>query len=234
MLKLVVYPGAFQEPSASPFCVKAMCLLKMADLAHEIEETNDPRKAPKRKLPVLVNGSAVIADSDQIRDYLEETSGFDFDAGLNAEQRAVSRAVIRMLEEHLYFALVCDRWGNDANWAHTKRAYFSHIPFPMNGLVTRMVRKQALGAMDGQGMGRHSDAERFERVRKDIDAVADLLGDKPFLFGEAPKAADVTAVTMLGAGAAAPVPTDTSRYIAGHDTLSAYIERGRQALYPQA
>lgn len=232
MLKLVVYPGAFAEPSASPFCVKALCLLKLSGLKHAVEETHDPRKAPKRKLPILLDGDKAIADSDQIRDHLEAAHGCDFDRGLTEEQRAVSRAVIRMMEEHLYFTLVCDRWGNDANWAHTKRVYFAHIGFPMNGLVTRMVRKQALGALDGQGMGRHSDAERFARVKKDIDSVATLLGDKPFLFGEQPSAADVSAVTMLAAGAVAPVPTETSAYIAGHPVLSAYIERGRKAFYP--
>ena len=182
MLQLVVYPGAFEEPSASPFCVKAMCLLKMAGLEHRIEETNDPRKAPKRKLPILVDGDSVIPDSDQIRDHIERHYDFDFDRSLSTEQRAVSRAVIRMLEEHLYFALVWDRWGNDENWAHTKRSYFAHIPFPLNGFVTRQIRKQALGQLDGQGMGRHNDAERLERAKKDIDAAAELLGDKAFLL----------------------------------------------------
>ncbi len=232
MLKLVVYPGAFEEPSASPFCVKAMCLLKRSGLEHEVEETNDPRKAPKAKFPILIDGDSVVPDSDQIRDYIERKTGFDFDAGLDAAQRATSRAVIRMLEEHVYFALVCDRWGDDANWAHVKRVYFSHIGFPMQGLVTRMVRKQALGQTEGQGMGRHSDAERFARVKKDIDAVATLLGDKPFLFGAEPTAADLSAVPMLAASAVAPVPTETSRYVSGNAILTGYIERGRREFYP--
>ena len=232
MLKLIVYPSSFGEPSASPFCVKAMCLLKLAGLDHEVHETRDPRKAPKGKLPVLEDNGAVIADSDQIRNHLERKAGIDFDRGLGAEQRATARAVIRMLEEHVYFALVYDRWANDANWAHVKRAYFPGIPFPFHGIVTRFVRKQVLGQLHGQGMGRHSDAERAQRIKKDIEAVSALVGDKPFLFGDEPTAADVTAVTMLRAATATPVPTETTDLMRQDAGLMAYLERGREAFYP--
>lgn len=232
MLKLVVYPPHFGEPSASPFSVKALCLLQQSGLAHEVERINDPRKAPKQKLPMLLDGDRVVPDSDQIRDYLEQKTGIDFDEGLSPEQRAASRAVIRMLEEHVYFAILCDRWMHDGNWERIKAAFFSEIPALMRGLVTRQIRKQVAAQAHAQGMGRHSDGERFERIRKDIDAVTALVGDKPFLFGEAPKAADLSAVAVLRAALAAPVPTETSRYIAQDARLMAYLERGREALYP--
>ena len=53
-----------------------------------------------------------------------------------------------------------------------------------------------------------------------------------FSFGDEPTAADISAVTMLAAAAVVPVPTEISRYVAGHAKLSAYIERGRKAFYP--
>ncbi|MCP4710238.1 MAG: glutathione S-transferase family protein, partial [Planctomycetes bacterium] len=150
MMKLTVYPNNFTEPSDSPFCVKAMCLLEMADQQWTPHFSSDPRKAPKAKFPVLQDGDRLIADSDQIRDYLENTYQVDFDNGLGSEQRGISRAVIRMAEEHLYFALVCDRWVNDANWAQIKKAYFKDIPFLVNGFITRMIRKQVFGQLNGQ------------------------------------------------------------------------------------
>lgn len=232
MLKLVVYPALFGEPSASPFCVKAMGLLKLAGLSYSIEATDDPRKAPKAKLPVLQDSGAVIADSDQIRDHIEKTLGLDFDEGLDPAQQAVSRAVIRMMEEHLYFAIVCDRWINDDNWAHVKRTFFTGIPVPLKGLVTNYVRKQARAQLHGQGMGRHNKDERFERVRKDISAIVTLLGEKPFLFGDKPSAADISVVAMLRAAMVAPVATDLSSFIAGNATLTRYLDRGREAIYP--
>ncbi len=234
MNTLVIYPAVFGEPSASPFCVKALCMLKAAGIEYEVEETADPRKAPKAKLPIMATDDGVIADSDQIRDYLEHNAGIDFDEGLDRGDRAASRAMIRMVEEHIYFAIVCDRWGNDENWAHVREAFFSNIPFPVRGLISGHIRKQALASLNGQGMGRHSDTERFERVQKDIVAIRDTIGNKPFLFGDHPSAADMSVVAMLSAAVATPVETDTSRFIRNDSALAAYMKRGRERLYPEA
>jgi len=114
-MKLNAYAPFFGEPSGSPFCVKAMCLLEMAGGKWQLSKDVDPRKAPKQKLPTLTDNGKTIADSDAIRDYLEEEFDMDFDDGLSAEQRAISRALIRMTEENLYFGIVCDRWINDDN-----------------------------------------------------------------------------------------------------------------------
>lgn len=231
---LVVFPAAFGEPSASPFCVKAEVMCRLAGLPHRLHVTVDPRGAPRGKLPYLETGHGPVADSDGIRDYLEREHGADFDTGLTAEERAVSRAIVRMMEEHLYFAIVADRWATDANWAVIKRLFFGDVPWPMRGLATRQVRSQVIGNLRGQGIGRFDAAGRAERALKDVRAVADLLGEKRFLFGDRPTAADISAVTMLRAAAAAPVATEISRFIDGHAGLMAYLERGRAALYPQA
>lgn len=229
---LTAYASHFGEPSGSPFCVKAICLLEVAGAQWQLSKNVDPRKAPKQKLPTLTDNGKTIADSDAIREYLEEAFDMDFDDGLSAEQRAISRAFIRMIEENLYFGIVCDRWINDENWPHIRKAYFSEIPKLINGFITKKIRQQAIGSTMGQGMGRHSEQERFERCKKDIDAIATLLGDKPFLFGTTPKAADISAIPFLRAMAGAPVATLSSRYINAHDTLPAYLQRGKDAFYP--
>lgn len=231
-LELITYGALFGEPSASPFCVKAMCLLQMAGVDWKPRVTADPRKAPKAKLPVLRDGDRVIPDSEQIREHLQNHHGADFNKGLSPAQRGTGRAVTRMMDEHFYFAVVCDRWMNDANWAVIRDAYFSQIPKLVRKPVAGMVRKQALGQVRGQGMGRHADSERLDRCRHDIDAVLALLGDKPFLLGDAPVAADASAVPMLRAAAAPPVPTPLSNHINANDKLMAYLARGRDAMYP--
>lgn len=230
-MKLIVYPAHFGEPSASPFCVKVMMLLNVAGLDYTVEETADPRKAPKRKLPVLNDDGRIVADSDQIRDYIEQHYGYDFDGGLTDEQRAISRSIIRMVEEHLYFAIVCDRWMNDDNWEHMKRAFFPDIPFPVKGIVTKFVRKQALFGLDGQGMGRYSTEERFERVSKDVAALSALTKKSPFLFGDTPTAADMSAISMLRSALGTPVATSLTNLINGDANLMEYIGRGQQSLY---
>jgi len=234
MLELHTYPPAFDSPSASPFGGKVMALLKLAGADYTVKFNADPRKAPKQKLPVLIDGGKTIADSDFIRAHLETSCNIDFDAGLTPEQRATSRAVIRMVEEHLYFALVCDRWLNDANWAQVRVRFFSKIPAPIRGFITKQIRKQVRAQVTAQGMARHSVAEQLVRADKDLIAIADILGDKPFLFGDTPTAADASVVPMLGAIAGSPTPTDLSDRVNKDHTLMAYLERGCTALYPAA
>lgn len=232
MITLTIYPESFGEPSASPFCTKALCMLKATGLSFQVDETPDPRKAPKQKLPVIEHDGHVIPDTEQIREHIEAAADFDFNEGLSAEQRGISRAVTRMLEEHFYFAVVADRWGNDANWAHVKKAFFSDIPRIIRPFVTRMIRKQALGQLNGQGIGRHTEEERFDRARRDVISVRTILGDKPFLFGDRPTAADYTAVPMLRSSIVTPVPTLLSTFIQEDAKIMAYLERGKAALYP--
>lgn len=232
MLKLITYPAAFGAPSASPFGVKALCLLKMAGAEWEASQNGDPRKAPKGKLPMLVDGDVKIPDTEDIRVYLEQKFSVDFDEGLSPEQRATSRAVIRMCDEHLYFALVCDRWLNDANWEVVRETYFSMIPKLVRGFVTSKIRQQVRKSMHAQGMGRHSVEERLVRADKDIIAIMALLGDKPFIFGDTPTAADASAAPMLTAMAGSPTETPLSKRINNDAPLMAYLDRVVKALYP--
>ncbi|MBL1436584.1 MAG: glutathione S-transferase family protein [Rhodobacteraceae bacterium] len=232
MLKLITYPAAFGAPSASPFGVKAMCFLKMAGAEWEMSSNADPRKTPKGKLPLLVDGDMKISDSEDIRAYLEQKFSVDFDEGLSPEQRATSRAVIRMCDEHLYFALVCDRWLNDANWEVVRAEFFGMIPKLVRGFVTKKIRQQVRRSMHAQGMGRHSVEERLVRADLDMSAIMALVGDKPFLFGDVPTAADASAVPMLAAMAGSPTETRLSKRINNDAPLMAYLDRVNKALYP--
>lgn len=232
MIKLTVYPASFEEPTASPFCMKSICMLHAAGLPYEIIETGDPRGAPKQKLPFIEVDAQQIPDSEQIRSFIETAADLDFDEGLTERQRGISRAIIRMVEEHVYFAIVADRWGEDDNWEHVRRAFFSDIPVIIRGFVTRQVRKQALAQLDGQGIGRHSPEERFDRVRRDVIAIREILSDKPFLFGENPTAADYSVVPILRASSVTPVTKPLAAFIKSDPTLMAYVTRGTDRLYP--
>ena len=109
MIKLTVYPAAFEEPKASPFCMKSLCMLQAAGVPFEIIETGDPRKAPKGKLPFIQVDDMEVRDSEQIRLSIETITDVDFDEGLSERDRGISRALIRMVEEHIYFLIVADR-----------------------------------------------------------------------------------------------------------------------------
>lgn len=233
MLILETYKSAFNESSASPFCVKAMCLLKIAELEWEPKYIENPSKAPKQKLPVLQDGSTTIADSEFIRIHLEEKYGIDFDSQLSIEQKAMSRMVIRALDEHFYFLVVSARWTNEDSWQYLKQKFFGGMPFPLKMIVPNIVRKGVLKMLNGQGIGRHSVQEQLTKAKQDIDAIAELLGDNKFLFGNNPSAADASAIPILRAALSLSPKQPISNYIENNKALLAYLERGKKQLYPK-
>ncbi|MEL6860533.1 MAG: Tom37 metaxin N-terminal-like domain-containing protein, partial [Pseudomonadota bacterium] len=115
MIQLTVYPAKFGEPTASPFCMKSICMFEAAGLPYQLIETADPRSAPKGKLPFIDADGELIPDSEQIRTFIETTAEMDFNRDLSEHDRGVSQALIRMVEEHLYFAIYADRWAEDDN-----------------------------------------------------------------------------------------------------------------------
>ncbi|MDQ7071380.1 MAG: glutathione S-transferase C-terminal domain-containing protein [Rhodobacterales bacterium] len=81
-------------------------------------------------------------------------------------------------------------------------------------------------------MARHTVAEQLVRVDKDLIAITDILGDKPFLFGDKPSAADASVVAILTNIATAPVATPLSKRLNNDVNLTAYRNRGCAALFP--
>lgn len=94
MLKLQMFGPAFGLPDPSPFAMKGEMLLKLAGLDYSTE-VGDVRKAPKGKMPVLIDGDTAIPDSTFIRFHLEDNHGIDFDKGLSARERGIAWSVKR-------------------------------------------------------------------------------------------------------------------------------------------
>lgn len=229
MIKLLTYKEAFGQFSASPFCVKAAWLLNMAGAEWERVDMNDPRKMPNQKLPAIKDGDALIADSDNIRAYLE-ARGADFEPGLSDSDKSTARAFIRMAEEHMYFHQVMDRWGNDANWEIIRELFFSEIPKPLRSFISGAIRKGALKGVVWQGVGRFSETERLTRIEPDLVAIKTRLQNSPFLFGDKPTAADASVAAVLGGIAVSPTPTMLSQRVATDAHLSDYADRAAQQM----
>ena len=224
MMVLHTFGPAFGLPDGSPFVMKAMLLLKFAGQPYEARPSN-VTKAPKGKLPVLVDDGETIPDSTFIRLHLEQKYGFDFDAGYDARERGIAWSVEKLLEDHLYWLVVHDRWMVDANFTKGPAHYFDKVPALIRPLITRVVRGKIKRNLFGQGLGRHSDAERATLARRGIEAVAAVLGDRPFLLGDKPCGADATVAAFV-AGALCPLfESETLTAANGHANLVAYRDR---------
>jgi glutathione S-transferase len=229
MITLITYAPSFGQPAASPLCIKAIWLLNMSGQAWEREDTADPRKMPKQKLPAIRVGSDIIADSDNIRTHLE-AQGADFDAGLSDMEKATSRAFIRMAKEHMYFHVVMDRWGDNSVWPAIRDTYFAQIPKLLRGFITANLRKNLMRGMHAQGLGRLTPEERLARIEPDLQAITTRLWHGPFLFGDRPTAADASVGPMLANMRATPGKTLLKTRVAEDEILCRYIDRAGDAM----
>ena len=87
-------------------------------------------KVPKGKLPYVIDDGEAIGDSTFIRWHLEKKYNIDFDRELSTEQRGVAWSVEKMLEEHLYWALVHARWMDNANFDKGRAPSFANYRPP--------------------------------------------------------------------------------------------------------
>ena len=230
MLTLLTFPGSFGLPSHSPFCVKAMALLQLSGQDWQPKYVGNPGKMPLGRLPVLKTADRLIPDSAHIQAWLE-SQGADLNAGLGPRDLAASHALIRMTEENLRCGLVHDRWLRDDCWPTVRAAFFAELPGLLRGPISAMVRGKVRRAMQAHGIAQFSEADRLDRLARDIDAIRVTLGDAPFLFADRPTAADCAVAPILDMIRTLPADTGLRRLVVGSAPLMAYIERARPALY---
>lgn len=229
MIKLFGFGPAFGLPDPSPFVLKTEVQLKMAGLAY-IKERAAPQAAPKGKIPFIEDGGNRIGDSTYIRQHIEQTYRFDFDAGLCTAGRAQAWAIERMLEDHLYFAMIQMRWMDDANFAKGPAHFFDGAPAGTREAVREHVREE----LRAQGFGRHSSAEIAELGGRSLATLSVLLGDKPYLMGDQACGADATLFAMVAAVLTPFFEGELRRLAERHGNLAAYRDRMLEQYFPLA
>ncbi|MFM8750125.1 glutathione S-transferase family protein [Rhabdaerophilum sp.] len=224
MIKLHVFGPHFGLLDPSPFVVKAHLLLRMAKLPYETCKA-DFRKAPKGKFPIIEDDGRIIPDSTLIRFHLETKHGARFDAEISPEGAAIGWAFEKMCEDHLYWALVYDRWMLDVNFDKGPRHFFDDAPAVIRPIIVAMVRRPVRRNLWGQGFGRYDAAERLAIGARGVQALAKRLEDKPFIGGDAPSGADGsvfgTIAALLTDFFASPLHDEARR----HPALRAYRDR---------
>lgn len=230
MLELHVFGPAFGQPDPSPFCMKGIILMEMSGLPYRRVRGN-LQKAPKGKFPVLRDGDKIVPDTTFIRMHLEQAHGIDFDKGLSAEQRGTAWAVEKMLEDHMYWMVVQERWANPTNFDRGPRRFFDAVPAPLRPLVVAMIKRQIRRNLHGHGIGRHSDAERLGLARRALEALAGILGGNPYLTGPDPSGADATLGAFMIAGLCEVFDSPLRGALQEHANLVAYAGRMRSRYF---
>ncbi len=225
MIKLVTLPPAFGLRNVSPFCLKVeMALHHLGmDYAHEFEQ--DPRKAPKGKLPYVDFDGEVIADSELILEKLNELSQGKLYTGLSPQEKAVGVAFTRLAEDHLYWMGVASRWLDDAWFPNIVRDFFGFVPGLIRGFATSAAQKEVRKTYHYQGLGRHSLEEQKGFARRDLQAIADIVSKEKYITGGRLTVFDFIVAGMLSGFMDNEPATWLTDIANGYPSLREYLER---------
>jgi glutathione S-transferase len=227
MITLSAFGPLWGTPDPSPFVLKTMVQLKMAGLDFETARLPPP-EGPKGKVPFIIDGDQRIGDSTFIRDHLERTYGVDLDAGLSPRQKAIAWMVERVVEDHLYWGMVYFRWAVRENFDKGPAVFFTGAPDE----VREGAREGMVRTLHGQGFGRHAPEEVADLTARSVAALAELVGDGPYLSGQKPCGADATLFAGLAAVLSPHFDTPLRKAVEAHPKLVAYHDRMMQRFFP--
>jgi glutathione S-transferase len=232
MITLYGFGTGFGLPEISPFVTKTEVQLKMAGLAYRKERAMPPA-SPKGQLPFIEDDGVAVADSTFIRAHIERRYGFDFDDGLDRAERAQAWAFERMIEHHLYWALVGARWVHPENFAKGPAHFFDGAPEHRREKLREDAQFRVAENYLLSGLGRHAPDDDVELAVRSLLALSVQLGDKPYLMGERPCGTDATAFGAL-AGIMTPFFSSHLRERAEEfGNLAAYVDRMMLQYYPE-
>lgn len=218
------YPPGFGLPSLSPFCVKVEVYLRLRRLPYTVRVTNNPKRGPLGKMPVVQEGDRQIADSRLIITSLEASHGEGLDAHLGQKERGLGLAVQRLVEEHLYFAIMRSRWMDEDGFAACRREFSPAFPLGLRHLALRMIRGMLRKQCVGQGFGRLSHASAEALAVADVEAIEALV-QEPFLLGGRPTSFDASLFAFLATIRSFPSDSAMRRRLTGSAKLTAYLQR---------
>jgi glutathione S-transferase len=232
MITLYGFGPGFGLPEISPFVTKTEVQLKMAGLAYRKQRAMPPA-SPKGQLPYIDDEGASIADSTFIRAHIEQTYGFDFDAGLDQQARAQAWAFERMIENHVYWGLVGARWVDPVNFAKGPAHFFDGAPDDRREKLREDAQFRVAENYLLSGLGRHAPDDDVELALRSLYALSLQIGDKPYLMGDKPCSTDAIAFGAV-AGILTPFfDSKLRRRAEQFDNLVAYVDRMMQQYYPE-
>ncbi|WP_371128763.1 glutathione S-transferase family protein [Nitrosospira sp. Nl5] len=231
MLMLYQFARTWGNPNLSHFCCKTETYLRMAGIEYDIKTTL-PLFAPKGKLPYIEDGDLKLADSRFIIRHFK-TRYKDLDQDLTSAEAALSLAMQRLIEEHLFWVTMYSRWQyTDANWQVNKKAIFGVLPPGIRDVVASIYRYKINQQIYGHGTGRHKPNEIFELGMLDVDALAACLGEKRYFLGDQPTTLDASAFGFLINTLGCPIESPLKEHALSKDNLRNYVDRIKAEYYP--
>ena len=232
-VRIVGMRPAWGLPSPSPFCLKLETWLRIAGIPYQAISLDKPPQSKTGKVPyLLLDGGGTLADSAVIIRTLARERGIDPDGGHTPGDKARGHAILRLVEDGLYFAAAWERWMLPACYPITRDAYFGTLPAPLRALFAALVRRRMKAALHAQGILRYETGEIAARGAADVQALSALLGEREFFLGERPGVVDASVYGALANLLGFPGRTALKSAVEACPNLVAFCRRIEAAYWP--
>nr|XP_058939682.1 failed axon connections homolog isoform X5 [Kogia breviceps] len=210
-------------PSLSPFCLKMETYLRMADLPYQ--NYFGGKLSAQGKMPWIEYNHEKVSGTEFIIDFLEEKLGVNLNKNLGPHERAISRAVTKMVEEHFYWTLAYCQWVDNLNETRKMLSLSGGGPFSnlLRWVVCHITKGIVKREMHGHGIGRFSEEEIYMLMEKDMRSLAGLLGDKKYIMGPKLSTLDATVFGHLAQAMWTLPGTRPERLIKGAGYEDGYV-----------
>jgi glutathione S-transferase len=209
--------------------------LRMMEIPHVVASP-DFRLAPKGKIPYIEDEGVLIGDSAFIIEHLVATRGQDPDAWLSRQERAVSLAFQRMLEDNLYWVMIQMRYREEPAWS-VYREVLAEVqdtaPPEARPGIAKYICDTVMAQMQGHGMGRHTAAEIARIGMADLTAISDQLGDKPYFMGDRPSTVDASVYAHVASVIEPPLDSPIREHGRSLTNLVDYCARMRARYFAE-
>jgi glutathione S-transferase len=228
MVTLFSYPGLCGVADNNPYGLKVFAFFRLCGLSFHHEHILDAKEAPRGQLPYITDEGAAIGDSDAIIAYLSSRYGVTMDSGLTATERRMDLLLRRTLDD-LYWVMSYSRWRDPRFWPLFCRIFLDAYP-----AVTQSSLEQAqqynFQRYHYQGIGRFEPDQVYARGRADLEALAESLGESPFIFGQTVRSTDAGLYGFLANIYFYPIETPLKTFLSSKANLVRHCERMHAAV----
>ncbi|CAD6197788.1 unnamed protein product [Caenorhabditis auriculariae] len=223
---------ATKAPSLSPFCLKIETFLRVYGIKYEsISSWITLKQSPRGLLPFIELNGQQIADSQVIVWTLQKH--FKIEDSLKGEERGTARALERMIDLSTNYALLVDKTVNNAHLLLSRSVSGAPLPGFLTNIFAKRFSEIARKRVNGV-LGSLSKEELKILLRKDIQAIDDVLGDKKFLFGDRITSTDCSVFGQLGATFYLPYRQEITDLLEDDfPRVRHYLDRIRSHYYPE-
>jgi glutathione S-transferase len=190
------FPGYGRYGSLSPFCEKVAHSLRRKGLGFRGEELYTPRRVnPRGTLPALRYDGHLLVDSTEIVRFLDEKQPDPPLVPRDPRARAEAHVFEEWADESLYYHVLRERWLDDESFARLRAQALRGMAAVSAKVVRRSIRRK----LEAHGLGRLTAVDARIELRRALDALSDLVTERPFLVGAESSNADVAAFAMIDA-----------------------------------